>query len=884
MRLCPHVSGANLLALIEDFLDDVSLEIEKSSPGGEKDALQSVFNAYFDDTTPECSDGTPEFTDGSHDEDDTDELRSIFDAYFDGFVDRRPPVAVGELEENLNINDALRALIDAYFFQPSIRTHDFVLQSATLLKSYPHLVRKLDTFLHAAAVEEKLQVIPHPAGARLAGVELIVLSGPSGGMIYELSNSTSTQPQWSRVASTAALRTILRQNSIHFDLTKATPSASWACALTELLQDEIRYSADTMYKTMCMRHLQRLTRKFGILPASFFVHNVYRDGLHAIAGGGFADVYKGTLNGSPVCLKVLRFFTQASEMRDKLLRNCCREALVWKQLDHPNVLPFLGVSVELFAPSFCLVSPWMANGNLIEYLRAHPEFDRFNAISEIAAAIQYLHEYTPSIVHADIRGNNVLILDDLRCCLADFGLSCVAESFSVSSTSGNNKGSVRWMAPEYLTPSARVNELKRTTRDIYAFGCTAYEVYTGSVPFAEYHLDWPVIQDVLARRRPLRISSVFPDHIWNLIEGCWSHEPHDRPSAEMVVRSLKDHTACIKPKAGTYLWDHLLDPSLTRKVDSSSSRDSGVSSFYPTKPLVNSSPDVGHSWNDDDSPKVTPHLWNHPADPSLTRKVDSSSSRDSGVSSFYPTKPLVNSSPDVGHSWNDDDSPKVTPYLWNHPADPSLTRKVDSSSSRDFGVSSFYPTQKPPANSSPDVGDSWNDDEVSSEALPLSAPEAVSQLQSPVDSGNRSPRRFAFNAMKFNWFKNKTEPDTEERNTELIRMITYLVSTACKDWDMVLKLCEHVDFNGLNAKTAVAALEFEFRRGDPFTSTSTAKLWALILHNSSESFKYHCMASGKFLNTLKDILMSQRTPRALRELLSKVLSDVSYTTNIGSSA
>ncbi|KAJ7598117.1 kinase-like domain-containing protein, partial [Mycena floridula] len=158
------------------------------------------------------------------------------------------------------------------------------------------------------------------------------------------------------------------------------------------------------YKAMCMRHLQRLTKRFGILPPSFFVHDVFREGTHAVAGGGFADVYKGILSESPVCLKVLRFFTQPSEMREKLLKNCYREALVWKQLDHPNVLPFLGVSVELFAPSFCLVSPWMSNGNLMEYLRAHPEFNRLNAISEIAAAMQYLHEYSPSIVHADIRG------------------------------------------------------------------------------------------------------------------------------------------------------------------------------------------------------------------------------------------------------------------------------------------------------------------------------------------------------------------------------------------------------------------------------------------------------------------------------------------------
>ncbi|KAJ7575487.1 kinase-like domain-containing protein [Mycena floridula] len=429
-----------------------------------------------------------------------------------------------------------------------MRTHDFILQAATLLKAHPHLVRKLDIFLHAAAVEERLQVIPHPNSS--TGVELIVMSAPSRGVIYELSDSPSQRPQWAQVASTAALRSILRQNSLCFDLTKATPSASWACALTELLQNEIKYSADTTYRAMCMDHLQRLTKRFGILPPSFFVHDMSREGTHIVAGEGFFDVYKSTLSGSPVCLKVLRFFPLESGMREKLLKNCCREALVWKQLDHPNVRPFLGVSVELFAPSFCLVSPWMSNGNLIEYLRAQPEFNRLHAISEIAAAMQYLHEYSPSIVHADIRGKNVLIRDDLRCCLADFGMTSVAES---SPTSPSIIGSIRWMAPECFD-SANDNCLKKTTRDIYAFGCTVYEVYMGVPPFSQYRLDFPVILDVLAGCRPQRTSGLFSDEIWAMIEACWSHQPSDRPSAAMVVRALQ------QPSSQTSFWNR---PTIT---------------------------------------------------------------------------------------------------------------------------------------------------------------------------------------------------------------------------------------------------------------------------------------------------------------------------------
>ncbi|KAJ7583148.1 kinase-like domain-containing protein, partial [Mycena floridula] len=195
------------------------------------------------------------------------------------------------------------------------------------------------------------------------------------------------------------------------------------------------------------------------------------------------DVYKGKLNDAVVCLKVLRFFVERPEMARELLIDCCREALVWKQLNHPNVLPFLGVNVELFAPSFCLVSPWMSNGNLLQFLHRNPDFDRRNAITDIAAAMQYLHEYSPPIVHADIRCANVLVDSDLRCRLADFGLSSISASFTLTnSSSGNGKGSTRWLAPEFFT-AGDANQFKSMPRDIYAFACTILEVVASQCGF-----------------------------------------------------------------------------------------------------------------------------------------------------------------------------------------------------------------------------------------------------------------------------------------------------------------------------------------------------------------------------------------------------------------
>lgn len=58
-----------------------------------------------------------------------------------------------------------------------------------------------------------------------------------------------------------------------------------------------------------------------------------------------------------------------------LIQRFIKEALVWKRLSHPNVLPFLGV-VNSPQGSFGMVSSWMPQGNIVEYLVSHPTANR----------------------------------------------------------------------------------------------------------------------------------------------------------------------------------------------------------------------------------------------------------------------------------------------------------------------------------------------------------------------------------------------------------------------------------------------------------------------------------------------------------------------------
>ncbi|KIY62613.1 kinase-like protein [Cylindrobasidium torrendii FP15055 ss-10] len=249
----------------------------------------------------------------------------------------------------------------------------------------------------------------------------------------------------------------------------------------DILQDELDAKGAFLgpqrsRRVKCMR---TLTKHHDIVPSSFFCREVEKQGSYPIYGGGFADIYRGNLGSWKVAIKVLRFFTTGSE-RDKLLKDCRREALLWRQLDHPNILPFLGINDELFYPSFCLISPWLENGSVNNFLKSNPSFDRMECIIDITRGLHFLHQHDPPIVHGDIRGANILVTDDHRCCLADFGLSTVVSESSLSeahtsSSSAGLKGTVRWMPPETVN-HALVLHSHRPPRDIYSLGCTFLEV------------------------------------------------------------------------------------------------------------------------------------------------------------------------------------------------------------------------------------------------------------------------------------------------------------------------------------------------------------------------------------------------------------------------
>ncbi|KAF8172841.1 kinase-like domain-containing protein [Mycena galopus ATCC 62051] len=294
---------------------------------------------------------------------------------------------------------------------------------------------------------------------------------------------------------------------------------------------------DHNHSRMARRMIGKLSASCDMLPSSLFITGVTGKDQHPTFRGAYSDIYRAAYEGELVALKYMRavHFMRSSDLR-RIRLKFCREALVWKELHHPHILPCLGIDGDSFPSSLCMVSPWMEHGTVMNYLKEHSHGNVDRLLYKIAQGLQYLHSC--GIVHGDLRGTNILIKQDWSACLADFGLSIFSDATSSMTT--NRGGSLYWMAPELLDPDSSGDKITRTpASDVYAFGCVCFELYTGRPPFA--NLSEPgALMKVLNGERPERPSGppAMSDTLWTHVKTYWMGDPTTRPSTDVVVRNM----------------------------------------------------------------------------------------------------------------------------------------------------------------------------------------------------------------------------------------------------------------------------------------------------------------------------------------------------------
>ena len=198
--------------------------------------------------------------------------------------------------------------------------------------------------------------------------------------------------------------------------------------------------------------------------------------IEQIGRGGMASVFKAYESSLDryIALKVL----PPEFLHDETFAaRFQREAKVVAKLEHPNIIPIFSFGIEGG-------TPWMAmrlisGGSLSAVLNKGPfGLERSVAvIRAVADALSYAH--AEGVVHRDVKPQNILLDQQGRVYLADFGIARMVEGGAAITRTGLVSGTPQYMAPEQATGHALDHRM-----DIYALGIVAYEMFTGSTPFS----------------------------------------------------------------------------------------------------------------------------------------------------------------------------------------------------------------------------------------------------------------------------------------------------------------------------------------------------------------------------------------------------------------
>lgn len=190
-----------------------------------------------------------------------------------------------------------------------------------------------------------------------------------------------------------------------------------------------------------------------------------------IARGGMGHVYRARHQGldKQVAVKVLpRELARNDVLRERFMN----EARMAGQLEHPNITPVYAVDAFENQPYIVMQ---LVDGVPVSRLVSRQGVDPLLAVkiaAQAARGLAYAHKR--GVVHRDVKPDNLLILNNGRVKLTDFGVAAVLGS----GTSGGHSGS-----PPYMSPEQCRGEAVDGRSDVYSLGVTLYLLLTGRRPF-----------------------------------------------------------------------------------------------------------------------------------------------------------------------------------------------------------------------------------------------------------------------------------------------------------------------------------------------------------------------------------------------------------------
>nr|XP_051221864.1 leucine-rich repeat receptor protein kinase HPCA1-like [Lolium perenne] len=254
---------------------------------------------------------------------------------------------------------------------------------------------------------------------------------------------------------------------------------------------------------------------------------------HEIGSGGYGKVYKGTIaDGTSVAIKRAEYGSKQGAVEFKT------EIELLSRVHHRNLVSLIGFCYE--QGEQMLVYEYVSNGTLRENLQGIKGIyldwkKRLRIALGSARGLAYLHELAdPPIIHRDVKSTNILLDDNLKAKVADFGLSKLVADTEKGHVSTQVKGTLGYLDPEYY-----MTQQLSEKSDVYSFGVVMLELLSARLPISKgtYIV------------REFRVAIDPNDHDYYGLQGTIDPAIHDAAKSAGFRRFVQLAMECVEESA-----------------------------------------------------------------------------------------------------------------------------------------------------------------------------------------------------------------------------------------------------------------------------------------------------------------------------------------------
>jgi hypothetical protein len=272
--------------------------------------------------------------------------------------------------------------------------------------------------------------------------------------------------------------------------------------------------------------------------------------VEKIGEGGMGVVYRAedTQLNRDVAIKVLRIDSArqlSTEKVQEIQARFHKEAQAAARLNHPNIVSIYQVGMSGTQPY--IVMELLKGKSLLDRMEEGATFEEIvRLIIQVCDALDYAHRM--GVVHRDVKPDNIVVSEDGRLKITDFGIARVEDLEFMQTRTGVLLGSPAYCAPEQLRDFSNVDG----RADLFSLGVILYQWLTGRLPF-EGESATEVISRILTREPvpPRAINPKIPAELESVALKALAKEPEERiASAAEFRKALESASQHAKGDGG----------------------------------------------------------------------------------------------------------------------------------------------------------------------------------------------------------------------------------------------------------------------------------------------------------------------------------------------